>query len=372
MIHEMDTVPVTPQLQRGFSGSYEAKDVTFLLTPVPVKTMTVEEKERFIQAGNGHYSSVLSPEKPADLAYLQLFEKQTVRMSERVAFDICALAQHVDAKVPTGEIALVSLARAGTPVGVLVGRALRKFGRTCAHYSVSIFRDKGLDINALSYILSKHPDTSVVFVDGWTGKGVVGRTLAASVTGYNQAHGTRVSPDLLVLADIAGTAAFSATREDYLLPSAVLNSTVSGLVSRTVLNEFVGPKDFHGCALMHHLAKEDRSRFFVDHIWKDVQRVLAGELLRTQPAAAVDPKLLRLTLRRYMKQYGVTDINLLKPGVGEATRVLLRRKPRLLVVKSLPDPFVEHLIHLAKSNATPFEEDRSLPCRALALISSAD
>ncbi len=37
------------------------------------------------------------------------------------------------------------------------------------------------------------------------------------------------------------------TREDFLIPSACLNSTVSGLVSRTVLNDdLIGPADFHG------------------------------------------------------------------------------------------------------------------------------
>ena len=37
------------------------------------------------------------------------------------------------------------------------------------------------------------------------------------------------------------------TREDYLIPSACLNSTVSGLVSRTVFNtDHIGPDDFHG------------------------------------------------------------------------------------------------------------------------------
>lgn len=373
MMAEVDTIPVCPQLERGFSGSYKPGDVTFLLTPVPVKVLPVAEKEQYIQRRGGHYSSVLSPESAPAADYVSLFESQTVALAGRVARDICALAHYADSRVPSGDIAVVSLARGGTPVGVLLGRALRSMGRTCAHYSVSIFRDKGLDANALSYILTRHPDTAVVFVDGWTGKGVVSRALADSVTQFNETHGTQVRPELAVLADIAGTAGFCATREDYLLPSAILNGTVSGLVSRTVLNEFVGPRDFHGCALLHHLAAQDRSRYFVDTVWAHVVKLLDGALSITEQASDnVDPAELAAAISRYMDQENLTDINLVKPGIGEATRVLLRRAPRLLVLKDVTNPHVQHLVRLAAEKQVPVRIDAALPCRALAVIATPD
>lgn len=370
---DVDTIPLIPQLERGFSGSYEQGDVTFLLTPVPVKTMTVDEKERYIQRGGGHYSSVLSPEAAPSASYVRLFEEQTERLAVRVARDICVLAQHADARVSTGEVVIVSLARAGTPVGVLVGRTLRRLGRSCTHYCVSIFRDKGLDTNALSYILSRHKAPAVVFVDGWTGKGVVSRALAKSVADYNQKNNTQVNPSLAVLADIAGTAGFSATRSDYLLPSAILNATVSGLVSRTVLNPYVGPKDFHGCALLHHLAPHDKSRYFVDSVWSQVVRLLDGEIAhRASVDAEVNPQELNAAIGRYMAMQSIRDINLIKPGVGEATRVLLRRTPRLLVLKDPSDTDVRHLLQLAKEKNVPVTTDVGLPCRALAVIATPD
>lgn len=372
MTFEIDTVPVTPQFARGFNGSYAPGDVTFLLTPVPVRTMSVEEKERHIQLRGGHYSSVLSPERAPDRAHLELFETQTDRMARRVAADVCILAQAIDARIPRGPVTVVSLARAGTPVGVLVHRTLRALGRDSQHYCVSIFRDKGLDANALAYILSKHPAESVVFVDGWTGKGVVGRTLCASVEKFNQEHHCKVSSDLYVLSDIAGTAAFSASREDYLIPSAILNGTVSGLVSRTVLNEYVGPKDFHGCALLHHLAFADRSQMYVDTVWAQVCAIHDGAGLPQASGPEVDAAQLAATIQRYMRGHGLTDVNLVKPGVGEATRVLLRRAPRLLAVQSLTDPYVAHLLLLAERVQAPVVEDPTLPCRALALIATPD
>ena len=42
--------------------------------------------------------------------------------------------------------------------------------------------------------------------------------------------------------------------------------------------------------------------------------------------------------------YSISDINLVKPGIGETTRVLLRRVPWKILVHSLDD--FEHLGHI--------------------------
>ena len=224
-------------VELGFSGSYAPEDVTFLLKLVQVRELAVDDKERFIQRG-GHYSEVITPERAPSDAYLRLFERQLARSIARVAADALFLAQRIHEARPSGPVTVVSLARAGTPVGVLVHRALKALlGRESTHYCVSIIRDRGLDLNALTSVCQRHAPQSLVFIDGWTGKGVIGRELAQSVAGFNAAGRGPVDPSLFVLADIAGTAACAATHDDYLLPSAVLNAPVSGLVSRTVLNE---------------------------------------------------------------------------------------------------------------------------------------
>jgi hypothetical protein len=338
----------------------------------------VGEKEQLIQRGGGHYSEVLTPEKAPSAEYLALFGRQLERLTPRVARDAYALARHIHLAQPPGPVTVVSLARAGTPIGVLVHRALRDcFARASAHYSVSIIRDKGLDLNALAHICCRHSPQSVVFVDGWTGKGVIGRELKRSVGEYNAANGVRVRPALHVLADIAGTAEVSATREDYLLPSAVLNAPVSGLVSRTVLNDQVGADDFHGCVYLEHLAPWDQSRHFVDTIWAQMKALHAApQVEQGGPTGAasrpVDGLALQDTMQRYLSLYGLPNLNFVKPGVGEATRVLLRRMPLLLALQSVDDPYVEHLIHLAHAGGVPVLEDPELPCKALALIDQPD
>jgi len=107
-----------------------------------------------------------------DPHYLALFGALTERYAGRLAAEILALAGYLAASRPH-EITVVSLARAGTPIGALLVRALRQLGRTDArHYSISIIRDRGIDENALRYILrrEKREPAGLAFVDGWTAK----------------------------------------------------------------------------------------------------------------------------------------------------------------------------------------------------------
>nr|WP_242445622.1 cysteine protease StiP domain-containing protein [Chromatium okenii] len=45
-----------------FSGSYRAEEVRILLTPLALEMVDVIEKERLIQSGQRHYSTLLSRE----------------------------------------------------------------------------------------------------------------------------------------------------------------------------------------------------------------------------------------------------------------------------------------------------------------------
>jgi hypothetical protein len=54
--------------------------------------------------------------------------------------------------------------------------------------------------------------------------------------GENQRYALHIDSGLYVLVDLAGVAAVAASAEDYLIPSSILNATLSGLISRSVLN----------------------------------------------------------------------------------------------------------------------------------------
>ena len=71
------------------------------------------------------------------------------------------------------------------------------------------------------------------------------------------------------------------------------------------------------------------------------------------------------------QRYGIADINLIKPGIGEATRVLLRRVPERLIVRDASAPDVAHLCLLALEKSIPVTVEPELPYQAVALIRSA-
>lgn len=350
---------------KHFSGSYPAEDVTFLLKVIAQAELTIEEKEAFIQQG-GHYSEVLTRETAPDAAYRSLFLSVLNANSSKMAQHVVALARKLVADYEATRyqpLVLVSLARAGTPVGVLVKRVLALMGIPVKHYSVSIIRDKGIDVQALDYIRARHDESRVAFIDGWTGKGIIGNELKNSVIEYNIQRDSYFPTRLYVLADVAGTAFWAATHEDYLIPTAMLNSTVSGLISRTVLNQQVGPCDFHACLYYSHLEAFDDSQRVIDSVMAHVALHLDKPSVASGAGVAE-------ALAQYVGQLcrqGYDHLKI-KPGIGEASRALLRRAPEKLIVASLEPLDVQHLCYLAQQRGVPVEEDSSLPCLVLAIV----
>lgn len=361
----------------SFCGSYLPDDVSFLLKPINLALTTdLAHKERLIQTGQRHYSEMLSPEALPSELYLQVFRSAYASNLPQMARDCLSLAHLIAQRRATGPgpITVVSLMRAGTPIGVILKHLLTKVCRREAkHYSVSIIRDRGIDQVALRHILQAgHAPESIVFVDGWTGKGVISRELAQAIATFNQAHHCAIDPGLYVLSDLAGSAACAASNQDYLIPSSILNATVSGLLSRSVLNEMIGPEDFHGCVYFAEFAAHDQSRQFVDGVLEAALK-LAEQGFVGQPAVngVAAQRISQAFIQQMQQQHGIADVNLIKPGIGEATRVLLRRVPRLLILRDQDAPAVAHLRVLAAEKSVAIEIRPDLPYQAVSLISSA-
>lgn len=358
----------------SFCGSYRHGDVDFLLKRLARPPfIEIAAKEKLIQSGARHYSEMLSPESLPSVRYLKVFHDAFAANRHQMAGDCLALATLIAAR-RTGPITLVSLVRAGTPVGVILKHLLQRvMERDVAHYSVSIIRDRGIDEVALHHILEQgHAPESIVFIDGWTGKGVISRVLEEAVRGFNQRHALAIDSGLYVLSDLAGTAACAASCADYLIPSSILNATVSGLVSRSVLNESIGPGEFHGCVYYGEFEAHDVSREFADGLIADgIAQAGRGGAPKVVPidrakVAAISREFLAATMARH----GIVDVNLIKPGIGEATRVLLRRVPRLLILRDASAPDVAHLKVLAAEKSVPLVVDPDLPYQAVSLIGS--
>jgi len=346
-----------------FHGSYEPQDVTFLLKPAEIGFVDVAEKERLIQSGARHYSEMLSPEKVPGAAYMELYDRALERNASRLHADIRRLASAI-ADMADGEPVIVSLARAGTPIGVLLQRALRRRGTASHHYSVSIIRGRGIDMVAMDEIVARHGKGGIVFVDGWTGKGAITDELSRALAG------TGIEPRLAVVADPAGRATVASTTDDYVIPSGILNGIVSGLISRSVLNtDVVGEGDYHACLHQTHLAEHDRTRQFLSAI-EAAEPVFEGSPW-TDQAARLAQADASAVVRSIMDKHGVTDVNRVKPGIAEATRAILRRVPDAVHLRDEADPDTLHVVHLAREAGVPIHQlPADCPYRAVTVIRS--
>ncbi len=368
--------PMLPEPLRGPAfSSYAPDEVGWLLqdlSDVALEAPT-EEREEAVQSGGAHYAESLPVEYQPSEQYQALFRSALDASAARIARAVGVVTETVLAERSPRPV-LVSLARAGTPVGVLMRRwARHRHGLDLPHYALSIVRGRGIDANALRWLAERYDPADVVFVDGWTGKGAITRELAAAVRAFEVTDGiTGFDPGIAVLADPGACVRTYGTREDFLIPSACLNSTVSGLVSRTVLRaDLVGPHDFHGAKFYRELAGADVSNDFLD----------AVSACFTEIADEVDAKAKELlsadrtptwegwaAVERISEEYGIHDVNLVKPGVGETTRVLLRRVPWKILARAGAGADLDHVRLLAEQRGVPVEEVDGLPYTCVGLI----
>ena len=365
-----------PEPLRGPAfSSYPPEEVGWLLQDLSDVTLEAptEEREEAIQSGGAHYAESLPVEYQPSEQYQELFHAALETTASRLAQAVGAVTEIVLAERSPRPV-LVSLARAGTPVGVLMRRwAHYRHGLELPHYAVSIVRGRGIDANALRYLAAHHDPHDVVFVDGWTGKGAITRELADAIKEFEASDGiTGFDPEIAVLADPGSCVRTYGTREDFLIPSACLNSTVSGLISRTVLrSDLVGPHDFHGAKFYRELAGADVSVDFVDAVaarFPEVAEAVdaqAKELLSGDRAPTWEGW---AAVERISEEYGIHDVNLVKPGVGETTRVLLRRVPWKILARQGAGADLDHVRLLAEQRGVPVEEVGELPYTCVGLI----
>jgi len=366
--------PLPSPLRGPEFGSYAPQEVSWLLKDLSAVALEapVEEREEAVQRGGAHYAESLPVEYQPDREYLELFAQALTASARKTAHAVGVVTEILLAERGP-ELVLASLARAGTPIGILARRwAQQRHAITVPHYAVSIVRGKGIDEVALRYLAAQHDPASVVFLDGWTGKGAITHELTAAVAAHAQRTGERFNPELAVLADPGHCVRTFGTREDYLIASACLNSTVSGLVSRTVLNaQHIGPADFHGAKFYAQLAAADVSARFLDAVTDEFPHVHAA-VDRDWPTLAAGDRAPDWSgwaaVRRISADYGIGQENLVKPGVGETTRVLLRRVPWRVLVHPEALPELGHVLLLAQRRGVPVEEVAELPYRCVGLI----
>ncbi len=352
------------------SGSYAPEDVSFLLRQVNIEVTDVAEKERLIQTNQRHYSEMISEEHAPSQTHMDLYARALKQNGDRTATDVKGLALALNKYCTGHSIALVSFVRAGLPLGVLLRRELTDMDRDAKHYGISIVRDRGIDTVALETVIAAHGAENIIFVDGWTGKGAISGEIRRSLAGDDRFP---VNPRLVVLADPCGKAWLAASADDWIIPSGILGATVSGLVSRSIWPPAGG---MHGCVVYGHLREHDVTRDFVDDIsnrmlgLRDVKPATpwSSEQIETLQANALG------VVSGLAEQYGITNLNRIKPGIAEATRAVLRRVPDHVLVRSRLDQDVQLLMHLTERAGIAVVEagDQLGPYRAVTIIKSVN
>ncbi len=369
-------------------SSYKKEDVTILLKDITgmVLPQPTQERERLIQSGV-HYCEMLPIEYKPSAKYMEAYQEALKHYAKPTAKAVAALAGKVAAKYGD-KVVLVSLARAGIPIGILLKRFLQTaFHIQAPHYAISIIRGRGIDDNAMHYILERHCAEHLLFVDGWIGKGAILGELKKCLAAYKD-----VSPELAVAADPAYITELCGTHQDILIPSSCLNSTVSGLISRTFLrSDIIGTQDFHGAAYYGELADADLSYAFIHAIEAQFptkeesnSKESNGNELNGKESNGNEPNSKKLNgnelngnesnsnklnpdelnvsidkgideVRKIAAQFDIEDINFIKPGIGETTRVLLRRVPWKVLIQqeSKSDEALNHIYRLAEEKGVP-------------------
>ncbi len=331
------------------NSTFLNEDVTILLKDISglIEPLATNEREVKIQKGV-HYSEMLPLEYEPSSKYLEEYYFALHNFSKITADAVCEVADLIYNK-KGNETVLVSLARAGTPIGILIKRYLKhKYNINVPHYTISIIRGKGIDNNAMKHILKKHKPETLQFVDGWTGKGAILRELQKEIAKYSNVDST-----LAVIADPAYVTNLCGTHNDILIASSCLNSTICGLISRTVLRkDIIGCDDFHGAVFYSNLEKFDRTYEFINNIERNFN-------YEKKPAKQYDSikKSGLDEVKKIASSFNIVDINMIKPGIGETTRVLLRRLPHVILVKENSDPlYISHILKLAKEKSVPVKK----------------
>ncbi len=324
-------------------STFNTEDCFYLLKDLTgiIKFTSFEEKERLI-ANGVNYSDMITEEELLSDDICKIFEDSLQKNASKLAYYVGVVAEQIYKRGETNCI-IVSLARAGSPIGAIIKRYIEfKYKIKLPHYSISIIRDRGIDKNALNFIRSKHPNGIINFVDAWTGKGSITRELRKAIIEYNREYSTNISYDLAVLADPAHLSAISGTKKDVCIPNACLNSTVSGLVSRTILNkELISETDFHGAVRYDKLKEIDVTNHFLNTIEAHF-RIYPETKLKQQSKSCVNE-----LLEKIRKDFPMADVNKVKLSIGESSRALIRRKPYKLLIKNIENSDLSFVLHLA-------------------------
>jgi hypothetical protein len=345
-----------------FHGSYLSTDVNFLLNIKNHQEISIEEKEDLLLNHNVHYSETLTKEMDIEDEYMSLFYTYHELNKSKICYDILNIANHLS---KNKNKVLVSLARAGTPYGVILKRILSNlYFQNIEHYSISIIKDRGIDLVAINYILEKHGNNvELLFVDGWTGLGNISQELSK----YMAISFQDIKYKFVSISDIAGVSDICSSREDYVIPSCMLNATISGLISRTLINTDL--KLFHSVKYFIEKEKNDYSLWYINELENEIMKIYENFNPKSIIAKTKEYRTLYLkSLSDLFHDFNLNNTFTIKPGIGETIRCLIRRTPEIVLIKNSEDLQIKPIIYLCEKKKIKYRIVKNMELKCVGII----
>jgi hypothetical protein len=136
----------------------------------------------------------------------------------------------------------------------------------------------------------------------------------------------------------------------------------------------LAPGCFHGAKFYRDLASADVSARFLDAVssrFESVADAVSGQWRALRDSDRAPTWQGWREVERLSAEYGIGDVNLVKPGVGETTRVLLRRMPWRVLIHPDAVPELRHVLLLAEQRGVPVDEVPGLAYRCIGLVHPA-
>lgn len=342
-------------------STFKKEDVEILLDDVrgSVDIVDITHPNKH---SNLHYCDFIPTEDHLDKEYLDIFDRMLNITERQTAIYVGILTRKVCKQYDN--LVFVSLLRAGTVLGVLMRRYAKEvMNKDIKHYSIGLSRGKGIDFKALSDIITANPEKTIVFIDGWVGKGTTKLELDRTCEKFSEKYKKDVKPIMAVLCDIKNICDFTATTEDILCPNCLINAQGCGLISRITQNEkIIHENTYNGAVIFKELQEEDKTYTLIDNIskyfGKEEKTIQKGISYKGEP----------IVLDDIIKRYQIQNINGIKVGLNETIRILLKRSVSFVLVKDINNPLLDPIKYLCHKRKVELKEDRNLFCESVAII----
>tara|TARA_Y100000310_G_C20701033_1_gene829914 strand:+ start:6778 stop:7773 length:996 start_codon:yes stop_codon:yes gene_type:complete len=293
-------------------------------------------------------------EKLPDEALVESFKELTDYSLESTSAAIIETANKIQNQINT-QYVLVSLPRGGTHAGIGIKYVLKQnFGQDVSHYSISMLKGVGIDAYALDYVIQKHQNPFIVFVDGWVGKGELAHELRRAIADYEKSKQTSLQHLCAVISDPYETANISGTHAELFMPESLMGATISGLVSRS--------GNLHD--LSYHFTREYTEWQAQDFTNWYIQRV--KDAIDKNPLYVFHTPLDFEQVTSYIHSHHGLESKDAYFGAAEVHRSIVRKHPSKIILRDKNHPLASPLLISAAQKNIPIVEDVNLPLFSVA------